>query len=354
MIHTGSIKDTLCECQPTVFFGVPRVWEKFREALKAKAKTGFVGSLIQMGKDWNKQKYLAAEFGNPPPGGCLAPALGRKAATVVKGALGFERCHTFCTGAAPISRDVLEYFGSLDINVLELFGMSEVTGPSNCSIASHFRIGKCGRQLPGTETAITEEDGEVIFRGRHVMMGYMYNEKATKETIDSEGWLHSGDIGTNEEGYLKITGRKKEILITAAGENVAPVLLEDEIKKQLPCVSNAMVIGDRKKYLTVFLCLKTKMNEEDGTPLEWLVGESELFGCDTVQDAKSSPEYKANLDAGLARANKNAISRAQNVQKWAILPRDFTQEGGELTPTMKLRRKVVLEMYPDVVAQLYN
>merc|ERR1711903_19475 len=103
-----------------------------------------------------------------------------------------------------------------------------------------------------------KEDGEVIFRGRHVMMGYMYNEKATKETIDSEGWLHSGDIGTNEEGYLKITGRKKEILITAAGENVAPVLLEDEIKKQLPCVSNAMVIGDRKKYLTVFLYLKTK------------------------------------------------------------------------------------------------
>merc|ERR1711871_1880653 len=290
---------------------------------------------IQMGKDWNKQKYLAAEFGEAPPGGCLAPALGRKAATVVKGALGFERCHTFCTGAAPISRDVLEDFGSLDINVLELFG-------------------KCGRQLPGTETAIAKEDGEVIFRGRHVMMGYMYNEKATKETIDEEGWLHSGDIGTNEEGYLKITGRKKEILITAAGENVAPVLLEDEIKKQLPCVSNAMVIGDRKKYLTVFLCLKTKMNEEDGTPLDVLAADSKLFDCATVSDAKTSPEYKAHLDAGLTRANKNAISRAQNVQKWAILPRDFTQENGELTPTMKLRRKVVLEMYPDVVAQLYN
>jgi long-subunit acyl-CoA synthetase (AMP-forming) len=101
--------------------------------------------------------------------------------------------------------------------------MSEVTGPSNCSVADAFRIGKCGRQLPGTETAIAEEDGEVIFRGRHVMMGYMYNDKATKETIDDQGWLHSGDIGTNEEGYLKITGRKKEILITAAGENVAPV-----------------------------------------------------------------------------------------------------------------------------------
>ena len=186
------------------------------------------------------------------------------------------------------------------------------------------------------------------------MMGYMYNEKATKETIDSEGWLHSGDIGTNEEGYLKITGRKKEILITAAGENVAPVLLEDEIKKQLPCVSNAMVIGDRKKYLTVFLCLKTKMNEEDGTPLDGLVADSKLFDCATVSDAKRSPEYKKHLDEGLTRANKNAISRAQNVQKWAILPRDFTQENGELTPTMKLRRKVVLEMYPDVVGQLYN
>jgi len=357
----GSLKGTLQECQPTVFFGVPRVWEKFREAILAKAKDLYSGALGGIkksvgaaGKAYNLQKYLAAERGEAPPGGCISPALGRKVSGGIKAVLGFERCHTFCTGAAPISRDVLEYFGSLDINVLELFGMSEVTGPSNCSVADAFRIGKCGRQLPGTETAIAKEDGEVIFRGRHVMMGYMYNEKATKETIDSEGWLHSGDIGTNEEGYLKITGRKKEILITAAGENVAPVLLEDEIKKQLPCVSNAMVIGDRKKYLTVFLCLKTKMNEEDGTPLEWLVGESELFGCDTVQDAKSSPEYKAHLDAGLTRANKNAISRAQNVQKWAILPRDFTQENGELTPTMKLRRKVVLEMYPDVVAQLYN
>ena len=127
------------------------------------------------------------------------------------------------------------------------------------------------------------------------MMGYMYNDKATKETIDPEGWLHSGDIGTGEEGYLKITGRKKEILLTAAGENVAPVLLEDEIKKQLPCVSNAMVIGDRKKYLTVFLCLKTKMNEEDGTPLDGLVSDSTLFGCITVQDAKRSSEQDPDL-----------------------------------------------------------
>ena len=256
---------------------------------------------------------------------------------------------------APITTDLLKYFGSLDVNILELFGMSEVTGPTNMSTKEDFRVGKCGLQIPGTETKCAEGTSEVIFRGRHVMMGYMYNQEATDKTIDADGWLHSGDVGSiDEDGYLKITGRKKEILITAAGENVAPVLLEDEIKKQLPCVSNAMVIGDRKKYLTVFLCLKTKMNEEDGTPLEWLVGESELFGCDTVQDAKSSPEYKAHLDAGLTRANKNAISRAQNVQKWAILPRDFTQENGELTPTMKLRRKVVLEMYPDVVAQLYN
>ncbi len=393
----GSLKGTLQECQPTVFFGVPRVWEKFREAILAKAKdlySGLLGGIKKnigaTGNAYNLSKYLAAERGEAPPGGCLSPALGRKVSGGIKAVLGFERCHTFCTGAAPIARDILEYFGShdpcmnqtlaarrhaidatparrrsrepdslvdsragLDINVLELFGMSEVTGPSNCSVADAFRIGKCGRQLPGTETAIAQEDGEVIFRGRHVMMGYMYNDKATKETIDDQGWLHSGDIGTNDEGYLKITGRKKEILITAAGENVAPVLLEDEIKKQLPCVSNAMVIGDRRKYLTVFLCLKTKMNEEDGTPLDGLVSDSALFGCNTVQDAKRSSEYKAHLDAGLTRANKNAISRAQNVQKWAILPRDFTQEGGELTPTMKLRRKVVLEMYPDVVAQLY-
>ena len=173
----------------------------------------------------------------------------------IKGVLGLDRCHTFCTGAAPISVEVLEVFGSLDINVLELFGMSETTGPTNMNTASDFRIGQCGLQIPGTVTKTDPATGEVIFTGRHLMMGYMYNEEATTKTIDPDGWLHSGDIGkVDEDGYLKITGRIKEILITAGGENVAPVLIEDELKKQLPCISNAMVIGDQKKYLTVLLC----------------------------------------------------------------------------------------------------
>ena len=142
-------------------------------------------------------------------------------------------------------------------------------------------------------------------------------------------------------------------LITAAGENVAPVLIEDEIKRQLDCVANAMVVGDQKKFLTVLLTLKTKP-DADGLPLgAELAKDAALCGCATIADAAASADYKKMIEDGLKKANANAISRAQNVQKFAILPVDFTQEGNELTPTMKLKRKVVLEKYADVVAGLY-
>mmetsp|Transcript_18587 Transcript_18587/g.57237 ORF Transcript_18587/g.57237 Transcript_18587/m.57237 type:complete len:634 (-) Transcript_18587:91-1992(-) len=351
----GTLKDTLNEVRPTVFFGVPRVWEKFREAMKAKAAAPgtLKAQLVGFVKEAGLAKYKANEMGDPDPNSCMTRLLAGKLTGKIKGVLGLDRCHTFCTGAAPISVEVLEVFGSLDINVLELFGMSETTGPTNMNTASDFRIGQCGLQIPGTVTKTDPATGEVIFTGRHLMMGYMYNEEATTKTIDPDGWLHSGDIGkVDEDGYLKITGRIKEILITAGGENVAPVLIEDELKKQLPCISNAMVIGDQKKYLTVLLCLKTEMNE-DGTPKDVLIKDSALHGCKTVGDAQNSSAYAAMLEAGLKAANKNAISRSQNVQKFAILPCDFTQDGDELTPTMKLKRSVVLKKYADVVAGLY-
>ena len=352
----GSLKDTLGEVRPTVFFGVPRVWEKFGEAMKAKAATpgSMKDKVATFAKGCGAAKYAAAEQGDPDPNNCMANLVAGSIFGKIKGALGLDRCRLFATGAAPITTDLLKYFGSLDINILELFGMSEVTGPTNMSTADNFRVGKCGLQIPGTETACAKDTSEVIFRGRHVMMGYMYNQEATDKTIDADGWLHSGDVGSiDEDGYLKITGRIKEILITAAGENVAPVLIEDEIKRQLDCVANAMVVGDQKKFLTVLLTLKTKP-DADGLPLGAdLAKDAALCGCATIADAAASADYKKMIEDGLKKANANAISRAQNVQKFAILPVDFTQEGNELTPTMKLKRKVVLEKYADVVAGLY-
>mmetsp|Transcript_17962 Transcript_17962/g.58531 ORF Transcript_17962/g.58531 Transcript_17962/m.58531 type:complete len:680 (+) Transcript_17962:244-2283(+) len=352
----GSLKDTLGEVRPTVFFGVPRVWEKFGEAMKAKAATpgSMKDKVATFAKGCGAAKYAAAEQGDPDPNNCMANLVAGSIFGKIKGALGLDRCRLFATGAAPITTDLLKYFGSLDINILELFGMSEVTGPTNMSTADNFRVGKCGLQIPGTETACAKDTSEVIFRGRHVMMGYMYNQEATDKTIDADGWLHSGDVGSiDEDGYLKITGRIKEILITAAGENVAPVLIEDEIKRQLDCVANAMVVGDQKKFLTVLLTLKTKP-DADGLPLGTeLAKDAALCGCATIADAAASADYKKMIEDGLKKANANAISRAQNVQKFAILPVDFTQEGNELTPTMKLKRKVVLEKYADVVAGLY-
>lgn len=352
----GSLKDTLAEVRPTVFFGVPRVWEKFQDAMKKKAAPP--GSLMDHVAGFAKRagaaKYEAAERGDGDPNSCVTTLVANKVFGKIKGVLGMDRCRIFCTGAAPITTDLLNYFGSLDINILELFGMSEVTGPSNMSTSENFRVGSCGLEVPGTETRTVPATGEVIFRGRHVMMGYMYNEAATADTIDAEGWLHSGDVGkVDDDGYLKITGRIKELLITAGGENVAPVLIEDEIKKQLPCLSNAMAVGDRMKYLVVLLALKTDMND-DGTPKDALDKAAALHGCATVAEAAASAEYKKMIDDGIKVANKNAISRAQVVQKFAVLPADFTQETGELTPTMKLKRKIVLEKYAAVVADLYK
>ncbi|KAH8068039.1 decanoate-CoA ligase [Aureococcus anophagefferens] len=350
--------DTLGEVRPTVFFGVPRVWEKFGEAMKAKAATpgSMKDKVATFAKGCGAAKYAAAEQGDPDPNNCMANLVAGSIFGKIKGALGLDRCRLFATGAAPIcapiTTDLLKYLGSLDINILELFGMSEVTGPTNMSTADNFRRQAASRS--GTETACAKDTSEVIFRGRHVMMGYMYNQEATDKTIDADGWLHSGDVGSiDEDGYLKITGRIKEILITAAGENVAPVLIEDEIKRQLDCVANAMVVGDQKKFLTVLLTLKTKP-DADGLPLgAELAKDAALCGCATIADAAASADYKKMIEDGLKKANANAISRAQNVQKFAILPVDFTQEGNELTPTMKLKRKVVLETYADVVAGLY-
>lgn len=253
-----------------------------------------------------------------------------------------------------MATDLLEYFGSIDISILELFGMSETTGPSCCNTQSDFRIGTCGFPLPGTRVACDQNTGEVKFCGRHVMMGYMHDLEATSEIIDPTGWLRSGDVGKiDEDGYLKITGRKKEILITTGGENVAPVLIEDALKKHLSCISNAMVVGDKRKFLTVLLCLKTEMND-DGTPTDKLTKASRLNGCSTVREACNSSAYIAMLDQGLKAANEAAISRAQHVQKFAVLPCDFTLDGGELTPTMKVKRNAVLMKYADIIAGLYS
>ncbi|KAI9918870.1 hypothetical protein PsorP6_011730 [Peronosclerospora sorghi] len=357
----GSLGATLKEVRPTFFFGVPRVWEKIAEKMWSIAAktTGIKKRLATWAKEKGTQKMLLAQYGNSGGAPCGFGIANAIVLSRVKEALGLDQCIANFSGAAPISREIVEYFGSLDLPVYEFFGQSEATGPQTCSMQGNWKIGTCGRTIDGAETKVVPGTDELIFSGRNIMMGYLKGEEQTKETIDEEGWLHSGDCGKiDEDGFMTITGRIKELLITAGGENVPPVIIEDTIKEELPLLSNVMVVGDRRKFLAAIFTLRVTV-DKDGHPTDTLderalsilkeLGSSAM----TVAEARADEKVKEYLDAGLKRANGRATSRAQNVGKYVVLETDFSVNGNELTPTLKLKRKVVVEKYASVIDELY-
>ena len=283
----GSLKLTLGAVKPTIFFGVPRVWEKFEEAIRAigAQSTGLKKKLSTWAKGVALRRYRALSAVSSADersarAGAFEEALALKLLGKVHAAIGLDRAHFTFTGAAPIAPSTLGYFGSLGLTVHEVFGMSEVSGPSNVTIASCYAPGYCGPALPGVELKLERVEGrdkpgegEVCFRGRSVMMGYLHDDEKSEQTIDAEGWLHSGDTGRLDivrpglAPMLKITGRIKELLITGGGENVAPVPIEDALKEALPALSCAVVIGDRLKFLSVLLTLKQRANEATGSSM---------------------------------------------------------------------------------------
>ncbi|KAL7683358.1 putative AMP-dependent synthetase/ligase [Plasmopara halstedii] len=342
----GSLGVTLKEVRPTFFFGVPRVWEKIAEKMWSIAAQTTGTALAQYGNS-----------GGAPCGFGIANAV---VLSRVKEALGLDQCIASFSGAAPISREVVEYFGSLDLPIYEFFGQSEACGPQACSMQGIWKISTCGRAIDGAETKVVPDTEELIFAGRNIMMGYLNSEQQTKDAIDQDGWLHSGDCGkVDEDGFMMITGRIKELIITAGGENVPPVIIEDTIKEELPLLSNVMVIGDRRKFLSALFTLRVVI-DKDGQPTDTLdekalhvmkeIGSSST----TVKEAKADEKVKAYLDAGLKRANTHATSRAQNVAKFTVLDHEFSVGGNELTPTLKLKRKVVYEKYDVVGAGLFH
>ncbi|ROL42514.1 Long-chain-fatty-acid--CoA ligase ACSBG2 [Anabarilius grahami] len=363
----GSLANTLREVRPTGFLGVPRVWEKMQEAMKAVgAKSSVMKKKIG---DWAKGIGLQASY-NAMNGDSSVPwgfTLGNNLVfkNVLK-ALGLDRCRACYTGAAPITKDTLEYFMSLYIPVFELYGMSESTGPHSISCAEGYRIMSCGKVLKGCKTKLDKPDsdgnGEICFWGRHVFMGYLNMPDKTEEALDAEGWLHSGDLGKHDsDDFLYITGRIKELIITAGGENIPPVPTEDALKEEVSIISNVMLVGDKKKFLSMLLTLKCNI-DDSGDPTDELTPLAVEFcrqhgviasKVSEIINKKEPAIYKA-IQEGIDRVNTNATSNAQRVQKWTVLPRDFSISGGELGPTMKLKRPVVSKMYQEEINKFYG
>ena len=362
----GSLVDTLKEVKPTIVFGVPRVFEKIMEKMVDKGRSASV--VQRVGANWAKNMGLKHNM-SAIDGGIQEESNSYRLAkklvfSKVRENLGLSHCRLLASGAAPLAMETIKYFLSLDIPLLECYGMSETSGPQAGNLPGHHKLGSIGRTLDNMETRVANPDaqgnGELIFYGRNIMMGYLFNKEKTIEVIDQDGWLHSGDIGSKDsDGFLIITGRIKEILITAGGENVPPLPIEDSIKKELPCISNAMLIGDRKKFLSCFLTMKVEINGETMEPTNILSSQAVKWCKEvgskaaTVEEAMVDPEVKRAIQEGVTKVNSAAVSNAQRVQKWCIIPIDFSLPGGELGPTLKLKRHSVLDKYQKQLNNFY-
>jgi long-chain-fatty-acid--CoA ligase ACSBG len=312
----------------------------------------------------------------------------------VKNLLGLGECKFGFTGAAPITFDTLSYFGSLGLQINEVYGMSECTGATTWSTDEAHVWGSCGWNLPGTEVKIfkcadgnindkkecpkavnlstpTEaEQGEICYRGRHIMLGYMANpdlgpkhvneiKDKNRSAIDDEGWLHSGDKGCmDSRGMVKITGRYKELIIGSGGENIAPVPIEDSIKKLCPAVANVIMIGDKRKFNVAVITLKAKGATGESPGTDDLDGEAAALkpSVTTISQAMQDETFiKTITDAITATNNNTAVvpSNPAKIQKFTILPADFSVETGEMTPTLKTKRSVVDKKHKEVIDRMY-
>jgi len=332
------VPENLKDARPTVFFGVPRIWEKFHAVLAGKlaeatgAKKVLVDWARKVCSDVNAHRFR----GEPIPRALevqyrLADKL---VISKIKTALGFDRVKELFSGAAPIAPDVLEFFASLDLPIKEIYGQSEDCGPTSCNLPGRTKLGTVGPPMPGLQVKIAE-DGEICIKGPNVFLGYYKEPEATAEVL-KDGWLCSGDLGAfDTHGFLSITGRKKEIIITAGGKNIAPKNIEALIK-QSPLVGEAVVIGDRRKYLTALVTL-------DDAAARKLV---------PTGDLTTAAEIRAAIQATIDEANKT-LARVEQIKKFVILARPFGIDTGELTPTMKIKRKVVAQKYAREIDSMY-
>jgi len=395
-LKAGTIKDRLSAAKPTAFLGVPLVWEKIADGIRAVAANN--SETLKKVSGWAKGVVME-HAKNIQLGGSGATVFGHTVAakilTKAKVAVGLDECKYALTGAAPIRVDTLEFFGGLGIFINELYGMSECTGPCTLSTDLAHQWGSCGWAYPGAEvkafiidgqdfnkktecpkapaldSAEEKYQGELCFRGRNIMMGYLACkdlgdahveeiQKKTAETIDNDGWLHSGDKGLiTSKGMIRITGRYKELIIGAGGENIAPVPIEDSVKKLCDGVAEVMMVGDQRKYNIALLTLKAvgANGESPGTDALDAGAKRVNPEVTTISGAMKDKIWIDVITQAINTTNadgKCCPNQAFKIQKFTILPLGFSEENGELTPTKKLKRKVAEKRYAQMIEKLYD
>lgn len=343
--HAPDVKELLTDLQsfrPTFILAVPRVFEKVYNSADQKATAGGKAKIFH----WAARVAIAESRARDAGGPGLRLRLAHKLADALvlhklRGALG-GRARWAISGGAPLGERLGHFYRGLGLTVLEGYGLTETTAPATVNVPELTKIGTVGLPLPGTAVRIAP-DGEVLVAGFHVFRGYHDNPAATAEAFTGE-WFRSGDIGElDNDGYLRITGRKKEIIVTAGGKNVAPAVLEDRVRSH-PLVSQCVVVGDNKPFVAALVTLDAEMLPA------WLTAHGK--GSLTPEEAKTDPDVRAALDAAVSRANE-AVSRAESIRAYTVLDGDFTIENGYLTPSLKVIRHAVLKDFAQAIEDLY-
>jgi long-chain acyl-CoA synthetase len=340
---------TVGAVKPTAFFGVPRVWEKIQAGIQAllageqdPAKQAAVAEAMATGRKYVK----SCEFGNTTPDELVEEfrLADENVLRPIRSLLGLGEATTVVSAAAPLPPDVAEFFAGLGMKILDVYGMTETTGAFTTNTPDAFRLGTVGRPVPGVEVRIAE-DGEILTRGPLNTPGYLNLPERTAELLDADGWLHTGDIGSlDPDGFLSVVDRKKELIITSGGENISPAAVENLLVAH-PLIGQALSYGDRRPYVVALLTL-----DGDVAPA-W--ARAHGIEASSLAELAEEPAVLQAVGEAVAAANER-LARVQQIKKWRLLPVEWTAESEELTPTLKLKRRVVHAKYADVIDTLYE
>jgi long-chain acyl-CoA synthetase len=341
----ATVAEDLRACRPTIFFAVPRVWEKFQQAVQAELARAprpvraQADRLLDLGRG-----FVAAGEGTAPPLAwryrLIYEALQRTLGARIRRQMGLDRGRVYVSAAAPVDPGLVWWFHALGIPIAEVYGQTEDCGPTTMNRPGRIRIGTVGEPLPGVEVRIAD-DGEVLVRGPNVCAGYWNDPEASAQLLE-DGWMHSGDLGAVEGGYLRIIGRKKDLIVTSSGKNIAPQDMETRLGAE-PFISQAVVVGDGRKFLTALLAL-------DSEAVEAAMGGPDGHGATEV--LATHPLVEQEITRAVERLNADRAP-AERLKAWRILPRELTVAGGELTPTLKVKRAVVVERFRELVEEMY-